>query len=195
MHGYEALAPGHFKVARKSARLRPAGSRPLPSTQDATKSATASREGEQPPNHGTNQVRSSTVTTDKGRRVQLKEEHHRTTVSKSSRNSRQFKYDLQVLLDPDITCTSSLPSGRSTSGTTQYERVNLLPLRTVRPRADAMSCRQTLSSRSHMGRGTPEDPSSGTKLTSPNQTQNPALQNEAVRLTQLRLSRNMSIRR
>ena len=37
------------------------------------------------------------------------------------------------------------------------------------------------------------DPSSGTKLTSPNQTQNPALQNEAVWLTQLRLSRNMNI--
>ena len=40
---------------------------------------------------------------------------------------------------------------------------------------------------------TPEDPSSGTKLASPNQTQNPALQNEAVWLTQLRLSRNMNI--
>ena len=42
-------------------------------------------------------------------------------------------------------------------------------------------------------RTSPEDPSSGTKLTSPNQTQNPALQNEAVWLTQLRLSRNMNI--
>ena len=39
----------------------------------------------------------------------------------------------------------------------------------------------------------PEDPSSGAKLTSPNRAQNPALQNEAVWLTQLRLSRNMNI--
>ena len=44
--------------------------------------------------------------------MQLKEEHLRTTASKSSRHSRQFKHDPYVLLEiggPDITCTSSLP--------------------------------------------------------------------------------------
>ena len=35
----------------------------------------------------------------------------------------------------------------------EYERVDSLPLCTVRPRADAMSCRHTISGRSHTGRG------------------------------------------